>query len=117
VAVVLPTNIMPFKNFSITPYMWSIVSIRDRGMSNMTIGCQLYPQNISAALVMSGQYAWLVAIRYLVMNDLPMFPSGSWYQLSVLPSGLVSRWSSIDFWNGFHFTFSYVDNTCSLAVF
>jgi len=86
-------------------------------MSNMTIGCKLYPQNISAGLVTSGQYAWSVAMRYLVMNDLPMFPSGWCYQLSRLPSGEVSRWSSIDFWNGFHFTFSYVDSTCCVAVF
>ena len=84
----LPMNIMPLRNFSMTPYMWSIVSMRERGKSKMTTASMLYPQNRSAALVTSGQYAWSVAMKFLVRSDLPMFPSGSWYQLSVRPSGL-----------------------------
>jgi len=44
-------NIMSLKNFSKTPYMWSMVSMRARGMSNMTTGSMLYPQKISDALV------------------------------------------------------------------
>ena len=43
----------------------------------MTTGSMWYPQNVSADLVMFGQYAWLMHMRYLVMYVLPMLPSGS----------------------------------------
>jgi len=76
--------------------------------TNMTIGCRLYPQNMSAGLVMSGQYAWSDAMRYFVRYDLPIFPSGSWYHLRVRLSGTVSRWSMIFCWNGFHCTSLYI---------
>jgi len=95
VAGVFANEYHALRNFSMTPYMWSIVSMRERGMSNTTTGSMFYPQNMPAVLVISGQYACSVDMRYVVSNDLLMFPSSSWYQLSVRPSGLVARWSMI----------------------
>jgi len=84
-------------------------------MKKITTGSRLYPQKMSVGLVISGQYAGAVHMRYLVRYDFPMLPAGSWYQLRVRPSALVAMWLIMSCWKGFLMTLEYVSRTCSCS--